>query len=1176
MSNETPTPTNGTTHGTAPGGEATSPQPGRRHRPLWRRILKWTGITLGAVMALFVIVCSLIVWILTPDRLTPLVGKTASEYLDADVKAARIELTFWHTFPRMTIDVDSLTVDSRALDRVPDSIRRRLPADYRRLLSVGGFHGGINVMPLLKGDISLYDVIFRDLAVNLVQVSDTLANYNIVPPSDEPDEKKPLSVPSISINRFEITDAAPLRYRSLADSTDITAALHNITLDGHDGPQYALDLQGDLRARVLDEFNFSELVFGANGKIVWDSRRPLAVALRDFMLTLAPFHMRLDMAADFTGTPRVETFEAEFPDIPLAELLSHVPASLRPYTDPLKTDMRVRSTVSLTRPWSLADTLMPTLGATIDIAPCTVTYEGYTFRDFTLCAEAAFDGSDPDASWVDLRKFHAEGESVDADLTARVTDIMSDPQVAGHFSGRVNLGKMPPRLKAMIPVALKGTVSGDADFRLRQSDLTRDSFHRIYAKGRIAVDDLHADAEGMMTAYARHALLTFGTDSHVTTAAGARVDSLLSVSLKIDTLAANGMGLDVEMRDFAAGVGTVNRAQSADTTEINPFGGKITIGRLKFDAPDDTLRARLRDASIAASLRRFKGGARSPLIGLDISAGRIMAGQALTRFALSKAHANLTVHLNEQRAARRAARRAAAKNGIPADSIRRRHRAPADSAATQGGADIDLRLDAKERRLLRDWDYSGHVTAARGNLVTPYLPLRNRLYNIDLQFNQDSVNIHDIRLVSGQSDFTVNGTVSNLRRALTSRRDNTLKVEFSVTSDTINVNEIVHAVFAGPALAHATDPASVWADNDDLRQQELTVMADTTATEPLLLPHNIDARLHIGADNILYSDMVMHRFHGDLLMYDGALNLRNLSAATDIGSIGINGLYSAAARDSLQFGLGMRVDNFMLDKLTSLVPAIDSIMPAMKSLAGVVNADVAVTTDLLPDMDIDIPSLKAAIRIEGKNLVLLDPETFKTVSKWLIFKDKSKNVIDSMSVEAVIDNSAIEVYPFIFNIDRYRLGIMGHNDMDMNMDYHVSVLKSPIPFKFGINIKGSPDNMKIRLGGAKVKPGMVGERQTIASDTRVNLVRQIDNVFRRGIANARRGRIRFPAHGTRPTVEQLGAELDEEHLSHADSLQMIRAGLIENPDTLLYPMTDRAPAAPADNTITTNGKKKKR
>ena len=213
-------------------------------------------------------------------------------------------------------------------------------------------------------------------------------------------------------------------------------------------------------------------------------------------------------------------------------------------------------------------------------------------------------------------------------------------------------------------------------------------------------------------------------------------------------------------------------------------------------------------------------------------------------------------------------------------------------------------------------------------------------------------------------------------------------------------------------------------------------------------------------------------------------------------------------------------------------------------------------------MDINIPTLRAALKIEGDSLVLMAPATFKTVSKWLLFRNKNRNMIDHMAVEAVIENSAIEVYPFMFNIDRYQLGVMGHNDLAMNMDYHVSVLKSPVPFKFGINLRGTPEKMKVRLGGAKVKPGMVGQRQEIADNTRINLVQQIDNVFRRGISKARLGRLSFsPSASPLPTPSQLLEE--DDRLSYADSLGMIRAGMIDNPDTLRFPPHDLPAPAPS-------------
>ena len=50
----------------------TTPEPKKR-RPWWLRAIRFTAITAGIVAALFVLLCSLIVWILTPPRLLSLI-----------------------------------------------------------------------------------------------------------------------------------------------------------------------------------------------------------------------------------------------------------------------------------------------------------------------------------------------------------------------------------------------------------------------------------------------------------------------------------------------------------------------------------------------------------------------------------------------------------------------------------------------------------------------------------------------------------------------------------------------------------------------------------------------------------------------------------------------------------------------------------------------------------------------------------------------------------------------------------------------------------------------------------------------------------------------------------------------------------------------------------------------
>lgn len=1125
---------------------------------VWKRILKWFGIGVGCIVGLILIVLTLIVWILSPAKLTPIVEKHASEMLNANVKLERVELTFWSTFPELTVDVAKLGVVSRALDGVADSVRRQLPADADSLLTLKRFHGGINLMPLLVGNISLHDVEIEGLSANLVQVNDSTANFLIMPATDEAPDTTALQLPHISINRFCIAEAAPLRYRSLADSLDVTLRLHKLDITDKGAPTYQLECESNVESPLLEALNFDGLIFSANGRVDWDSERPMAVALSDFDVTIDRYTAHVDTKIDFTDVPMVEQFSALIRDLPVEDVLKHVPEEFRAYTSPLHTNMTATLRAELTAPWNMADSLIPSMNASIVVPACEVTYDKLHFKSFALDMDVAVDGTDMNASVLNLKRLMTRGQVADFDLTAKVTNALADPNISGTFNGMVRFDNLPQALLEQIHGTIRGTLTGKTNFALRRSDLTRENFHRLTAKGELELTNFDADIDSVGSAYIRQAVLEFGSNSRFVADDRHTVDSLLTVSLKIDTLAAAADGIDVRLSGLRAGVGTLNRAGSADTTEINPFGMKIAVERLNFDSPADTLRMRLRNASIAGALRRYKGDAKLPQLGLKVAADRLMAGMALNRISLNRADMTLDLH---KRPERQHANRQRADRSRREGATRSGHTAPQRRATLAAGSHageetMKFDMDSTERAFLRNWDFSGRITARGGRMATPAFPLRNTLRHIDLRFTPDSVTLDSLRYRAGQSDFMVNGSITNLRSALLGRRNAALGMSLSVRSDTLNVNEIVKALFAGTAVSQSTDSTMIWTDSDDV-DTRLDQMADTATTGPLLIPHNIDARLSVRAKNVLYSDLILHNLRGSLMVYDGAINLRNLSAQTDIGSISLDGLYEGARPDSLQFGMGMKVSNFKLDRLTTIVPAIDSLMPMMQNFAGIVNADVAVTTDLTEQMDIDIPSLRAAIKIEGDSLVLLDPDTFKTLSKWLLFRNKDRNMIDHMDVEVVIDNSMIELYPFMFNIDRYRLGVMGSNDLAMNMNYHVSVLKSPIPFKFGINIKGTPDKMKIRLGGAKVKENMVVERQSIATDTRINIVDQINNVFRRGISSARNGRLSFSEarKGTGAAEREAMESMDhEEAMSYQDSLQFIRQGLIENPDTLRFPV----------------------
>ena len=80
-------------------------------------------------------------------------------------------------------------------------------------------------------------------------------------------------------------------------------------------------------------------------------------------------------------------------------------------------------------------------------------------------------------------------------------------------------------------------------------------------------------------------------------------------------------------------------------------------------------------------------------------------------------------------------------------------------------------------------------------------------------------------------------------------------------------------------------------------------------------------------------------------------------------------------------------------------------------------------------------------------------------------------------------------------MDRYTTAISGKQDMDMNLDYHISVIKSPVPMRLGIDITGNMDDLKIGLGKVRYKNTNLPVYTKQIDSTRINLREQIRNIY---------------------------------------------------------------------------------
>lgn len=1114
-----------------------------------------------------------IVNVLTPEHLTAITSAAANRMLDADVRVGRVELTLTGRMPLLKLRVDSVTVLSGPMLRLPRESRDSIPAWADTLLTLRRFEGGINLGALLRNKIDLYDVEFERPAINLLAVNDTLSNYVIYASSPDTTASGPVKLPKIAINRFSIISPHPVRFSNVTTGEHFEVSLSTLSLDGSGAPSYAIDMNGNVASPLLGVYNLDNLRFGVNGNVAWEPERPTEIELDNFRLNADFLDAIVSARVDFGKDIIVRDYRLDLGEMGVERILAVLPDSLRRAygltPQKFETDAAISFKAHSTDPFNLTTDSLPHADLELTIVPGNLRYERAVFKKIGGVLTASLKGNDLNAAVFGIRDFNISGPATDLTVNATATQVLADPLIEGSVRGATDLRRLPDALKRLMKGYISGKLTADLSFRGRPSMFDRNTFHKLHVDGSLNATDIYylsSDTANMV--YADKARFTFGTHTPL------KDDSLLTAVIRVDSADVLHTQYSMKIKDLKLGVGVSNRKHSADTTIVVPMGGDLTLGKFYMTVLGDSIVFNMRETHGKITMKRYNDEARRPLFGADLEVRRISTGSPTTRFMLSRAAIHASAYKLDRPHVSKAVTRIADSLKVvfpdmPVDSVykraieiqrhKRRSRYPRihPEYTAEETEIIDWGTSDFVRRMLLEWRIDGTITARRAGLFTQFFPIRNRVRNFNLAFNNDSITLTDVKYKAGSSDFLISGNISNLRRGLTSKGFRSpLKMNFEVVSDTIDVNEIASSTFRGSAYAAARDEdaqrrdfslaalenSEAESDADFEREMGKFVENAPDSMAPLLIPRNIEASMDVRANNILYSDLLFHDFTGRLLASQGALNLHNLAASSDVGSVSLSALYSAPAASDLKFGFGMKVNDFNIQRFTHLMPALDSIMPLLHDMSGIIDADVAATCDIDRAMNIELPTLEAAIRLSGDSLRFIDAETYRSIGKWLLFKDKQDNVIKHMNVELVVKDNMMRLYPFIFDLDRYKLGVQGSNDLALNFNYHIAVLKSPIPFRFGINISGNPDKYKIRLGRARLNEQQAARSTAIVDTTRINLLTQLENVFRRGVRNSRFARLNI---SDSPTAAQI--DLNSDTISRADSLLFIKEGLIPAP-----------------------------
>lgn len=1000
-----------------------------------KRSIKTTIITIVSLIGVIIIGGGVAIYIaLTPKRLTPLVESLASSYLDAKLHFNEVELTVFKTFPKVGI---------RLKDGLLQSIHADGKATTDTIVSFSSVDLLFSPLDFLRYDkISISSVILENPRIYAYVDSVGKPNWDVFIISDTTTSDTTKFKLNANLEKFKLNNGK-VTYDDRQSHIFGRVKRVDVNLSGKvdDNSKVLLDMKIDT---ALFWQEGAVLARRMNIDIKVDAYNDAAIKtlfVKDMSLKVNNLDVNLNGTVNRDSLSLNVIAKSESID----RVLDMVPIKFLDSKN--KIHVKGNFFADLKCHWTYKE--MPTLKGQFKLNDAGFQYDGlkYGVDDLDFDVLADIDLSNQTESNIDLKSFHVEGTALKVDLSGRVDDLFRNPRFNLHAGMDFDFVTLSETLPFGDSVELAGAASFYGDIKANLKDITDIKWYNFNATGRVTMNNV-------ILVDLRKNFSFINTFS----------DLNLSTSPEGKTLLAGQLG-DVSIfrkdrYDLRLKESTVDLQLVSVKDSISGFIGEVDYKALSVSLPQDSV--------------IFTSSAST--MNVDLSEWLKMRFKADT---------------------------------VGVDMMR--------SKAVLDSAFIDARVSLKGRRRM-----GGMVEFRDLSVMSEYFPLPVKIGRTKLSLKRDVIDLSKVKITVGNSDFEISGTAEGVFKA--QRSDSVMKIKGVLRSSNIDVDELIFAsnnlpfmrdevveesskytfidsTWQGFAPTDSTDLTRWTPIVDSAELAKLEQLADSTNTEQIsikpktksptatvpanlvekptdsssysfplfIIPKNIDANFTIAVDTFKFDNYRFYNSRGGVQVADQNMRIRRVVTTFEGSQLALRAFYNTFNADSVDLTFSVDAKNIDVKKVTTLFPYLDSLTPIIRSVHGLVDFDFVAKTDFYKYLNVDMAKLDASVMITAQKIEVPDNETLASIAKMLMFKNKKVTKVDSVSMQMLVAKGEVDILPFILDIDRYRVAAGGKQSFAGDMDYHVSVLKSPIPIKFGVNIKGDFEDFKIGVGKTQFK-----------------------------------------------------------------------------------------------------------
>lgn len=967
-----------------------------------KRVLIITGWCLLGLFGAIIIALSIACYLIfTPARLTAIAHQVADQYVTCEYELDEVELTYFSTFPYFGVSVKDACL-----------INPMEGAQSDTLVAVPELLVSLKLIDAIRGNICIKRFHLRDATANIYIAADGTTNFDVFKSEDDDEEEEDEGGWQLKSVRWEEDLKVSARHLSFVDEKDTIAAsldeasiiLASQNRDDLDGARLDLSAQ-HVCATLKGEEYAQDLELRLHLPVYYKNLEH--VYIDKAKLQVNDFGLLLDGEA---GTPDVSsgvyTCDATVSTDgawQIQEILALVPERFKASLKDIKVDglMALEANVKGT----YADSIMPVLTAHLDIKEGKGAYKPlpYTVRDLQLDADARLDLNKQQPSTVTINKLSAKTKESRIAAKGKVEDLLEDMLLDLHLDIDANL----PDFAYFMPkeMDLKGRTKGKANAKIRLSDLSEMRLEKGTIDADLTLTDIAYTMDSMEATLPYTKAKVFIPNKN---------PSRKSVNWAC-------VDLDTKQVDFSMDT-TINAALGASLIRIeaanvlnNEQDYFASIHTASLDGRFEDIHADLTNAELEAYL----------------AGGKKMSAKIQTDA--------LQAEMGEELMAKTEALRI-------------------EAAA---------RYKAGEENILLQWNPRLTIHLKNGEVRMPErLPEPVYIPSIEFAYSNKAMNIANSRIELGNSDLNIKGNVRHIGGWF--RHKKILEGELDIVSDHCDANQLMAWFSADEETSQESEAESQESKAES--QEELTSTPEqntpdsTKEMEPFMVPLDVDLALNTNLKEVEIFNQVAKDLKGGIFMQEGNLILDEVGFVCRAAKLQLTAMYRSPRRNHLYLGMDYHMVDVDIDELLTMIPNLEEMVPMLSSFKGAAEFHLAAETYLNSQYQPKMSTLRGAASLTGKDLVVLDGETFDKISKLLLFSKKTENKIDSINAELTIYKNQIDVYPLCVQMDNYMVALGGRHNTNMTFDYDINVLS---PIYLGVKVSGSMDDLQIKLAKCK-------------------------------------------------------------------------------------------------------------